>query len=75
MAAMPLDVPTALPLDAFERRAQWQLATVLLALVALAQAPEPVSPATVGGPRPAARRVVRATVRPARRTLRPPRSC
>jgi hypothetical protein len=72
---MALDVPAALPLDAFERRAQWQLATVLVALVALARAPERPSPPAPTGAPPEARRVVRGRARQGPRTVRPPRSC
>jgi hypothetical protein len=75
MGAMALDVPAALPLDAFERRAQWQLATVLWVLAGLARAPEPAAPSAPLAPRPASRPVAVSKARRATRPRRPPRSC
>ncbi len=74
---MALDVPAVLPLDVHQRRAQWQQAIVLLALVSLAGPSGAPEPATAGTPRPPARAraVAPSPVRRGRRTLRPPRSC
>lgn len=74
MKLAPADGPV--PLDPHERRAEWRLAALVLALVATSggvveDEGSVVRPAVGGSRRAATRR--RAT--PAGRVLRPPRSC
>lgn len=69
-----IDAPGPVPIDAFQRRADWQLATLLVALVLVPGAVDIV------GDRPVRTTVVAASnpvTRPGGRgqPVRPPRSC